>query len=140
MIGLLLSHVHLIGHKGLVRMLADLESYWFKNMYSVTKKFVTSCYSCFLSYKGKRKQKLGIYPTPSRPFQEITMDLAENLNTSGGYSHLLVLQCTLSDFVIIVPLKTKKSTEISRVLLHSVLMQYNVEKIHSDNGLQDYKK
>ena len=134
MIGLLLSHVHLIGHKGLVRMLADLESYWFKNMYSVTKKFVTSCYSCFLSYKGKRKQKLGIYPTPSRPFQEITMDLAENLNTSGGYSHLLVLQCTLSDFVIIVPLKTKKSTEISRVLLHSVLMQYNVEKIHSDNG------
>ena len=134
MIGILLSHTHLLGHKGLVRMMADLESYWFKNMYTVTKKFVTSCYSCFLSYKGKRKQKLGVYPTPSRPFQEVTMDLAENLNKSGGYSHLLVLQCTFSDFVIIIPLKSKTSTEISRVLLHSVLMQYNVEKIHSDNG------
>ncbi len=30
MIGILLSHTHLLGHKGLVRMMADLESYWFK--------------------------------------------------------------------------------------------------------------
>jgi hypothetical protein len=134
MIGLLLSHTHLLGHKGLNRMLADLKSYWFKNMTTVTKKFVAGCYSCFLSHKGSRKQKVGIYPTPSRPFQEVTMDLAENLNTSGGYSHLLVLQCTLTDFVILVPLKSKTSTEISRALLNSVLMQYNVEKIHSDNG------
>jgi hypothetical protein len=126
--------MHLLGHKGLNRMLADLKSYWFKNMTTVTKKFVAGCYSCFLSHKGSRKQKVGIYPTPSRPFQEVTMDLAENLNKSGGYSHLLVLQCTLTDFVILVPLKSKTSTEISRALLNSVLMQYNVEKIHSDNG------
>jgi hypothetical protein len=62
------------------------------------------------------------------------MDLIENLNKSGGYSHLLVLQCVLSDFVIIVPLKSKTAAEITRGLLNSVFQQFNVEKLHSDNG------
>jgi hypothetical protein len=89
MIGLLLSHTHLLGHKGIIRMMADLESYSFVNKYSVTKRFVSSCYACFLSYKGSKKQKIGIYPTPTRAFQEITMDIAENLNPINGHSHLL---------------------------------------------------
>jgi len=134
MIGLLLSHTHLLGHKGLTRMLADLENYFFKNKYTVTKRFVNCCYSCFLSQTGNKKTKIGVYPTPSFPFQEITMDLAENLNTVNGYSHLLLVQCTLTDFVIIIPLKSKTSAEITRALTYSVLQHFNVQKIHSDNG------
>jgi hypothetical protein len=134
MVGLLLSHTHLLGHKGLTRMMRDLTSYWFPTMNTVVKKFISSCYSCFLSYKGSRKQKIGIYPTPTRPCQEMMMDLIENLNKSGGYSHLLVLQCLLSDFVIIVLLKSKTAAEITRGLLNSVFQQFNVEKLHSDNG------
>jgi hypothetical protein len=103
-------------------------------MYTVTKRFVQSCYACFLSHKGSRKQKLGIYPTPSRPFAEITVDLAENLGKSAGYNNLLVCQCTFSDFTILVPLKSKTSEEVTRAMMNSVLMQYNVEVIHSDNG------
>jgi len=62
------------------------------------------------------------------------MDLAENLNPINGYSHLLLVQCTFTDFVIIVPLKSKTSQEITRVLTYSVLQHFNVQKIHSDNG------
>ncbi len=87
MVGLLLSHHHLIAHKGLTRMLAELEPYHFKNKYSITKGFVQSCYSCFLSQTGTKRVKLGSYPTPTCAFEEISVDLAENLNTSGGYSH-----------------------------------------------------
>ena len=134
MVGLLLSYTHLLGHKGLTRMLADLQSYSFKNKYTVTKDFITCCYSCFLSQTGTKKSKIGIYPTPNFPFQEITMDLAENLNTINGYSHLLIVQCTLTDFVIIHPLKSKTSAEITRVLTYTVLQNFNVQKIHSDNG------
>ena len=134
MVGLLLSYTHLLGHKGLTRMLADLQSYSFKNKYTVTKNFINCCYSCFLSQTGTKKSKIGIYPTPNFPFQEITMDLAENLNTINGYSHLLILQCTLTDFVIIHPLKSKTSAEITRVLTYTVLQNFNVQKIHSDNG------
>ena len=134
MVGVLLSYTHLLGHKGLTRMLADLQSYSFKNKYTVTKDFITCCYSCFLSQTGTKKSKIGIYPTPNFPFQEITMDLAENLNTINGYSHLLIVQCTLTDFVIIHPLKSKTSAEITRVLTYTVLQNFNVQKIHSDNG------
>jgi len=134
MIGLLLSHTHLIGHKGLTRMLCDLESYSFHNKYTVVKQFVTCCYSCFLTQTGTKKSKIGIYPTPTAPFQEISMDLAENLNQTGGYSHLLVVQCILTDFTIIAPLKSKSSSEVTRVLLYNVLQNFNVHKIHSDNG------
>ncbi len=101
MVGLLLSHHHLIAHKGLTRMLAELEPYHFKNKYSITKGFVQSCYSCFLSQTGTKRVKLGSYPTPTCAFEEISVDLAENLNTSGGYSHLLIVKCYLTDFFLI---------------------------------------
>jgi transposase InsO family protein len=62
------------------------------------------------------------------------MDIAENLNKSGGYSHLLITQCVFSDFTVIVPLKSKTAEEVNRGLLNSILQQFNVEKLHSDNG------
>ena len=132
--GVLLSYTHLLGHKGLDRMLADLQSYYFPNMYTITKQFITCCYACFLTNKGNRKTKIGIYPTPSYPFEEVTMDLAENLNTVNGFSHLLITQCALTDFVIIIPLKSKLSAEVTRAILNSIFQQFNVRKIHSDNG------
>ncbi|RPH76275.1 MAG: hypothetical protein EHM77_09395, partial [Planctomycetaceae bacterium] len=64
MVGLLLSFVHLIGHKGMNRMLADLQSYNFDNMYSITRRFIGCCSSCFLVNKGTRQEKVGIYPAP----------------------------------------------------------------------------
>ncbi len=62
------------------------------------------------------------------------LDLCENLNSVGGYSHLLIMQDILSDFTIIVPLKSKTSSEITKVMLNGVLQNFNVEKIHTDNG------
>ena len=132
LVGPLLAYVHLLGHKGL-QMLKDLESYHFDNLYSVTKAFVTSCYSCFLSYTGNKKQKIGIYPIPTGPMTECTADIAENLNPIKGFSHLLLIKCLFSDFCLIFPLKTKTATEISKIILYSVCQHFNVKKLHTDN-------
>jgi hypothetical protein len=134
MIGLILSHQHLMGHKGLPKMMANLESYYFPKMNSIVRKCISCCYACFLNHKGTRKGKIGIYPIPKRPGEEWQMDIAENLNKSGGYSHLLITQCVFSDFTVIVPLKSKTAEEVNRGLLNSILQQFNVEKLHSDNG------
>ncbi len=83
MIGLILSHQHLMGHKGLPKMMANLESYYFPKMNSIVRKFISCCYACFLNHKGSRKEKIGFYPTPKRPGEEWQMDIAENLNKSG---------------------------------------------------------
>jgi transposase InsO family protein len=135
LIGLLLSYTHLLGHKGLLRMLSDLESYHFENKNTVVKRFVRCCYACFLSHKSSRKQKLGVYPTPAYPLEEVCVDLIESLNTVNGYSHILVTMCALTDYVILTPLKTKTSSEVNRAFLYSVLQQFNVKRVHQDNAM-----
>jgi hypothetical protein len=75
-----------------------------------------------------------MYPMPTKPFEEVILDLCENLNTTSGYSHLLIMQCTFSSFIIIIPLKSKTSNEVTRAILNCVLQQFNVQKLHSDNG------
>ena len=134
MVGLLLSHTHLLGHSGLQRMLLDMDSYYFPKMYTVTQHFISRCYSCFLSYKGTRKTKIGIYPTPARPMQEVLCDLAENLNPVNGYSHLLIVTCPLSDFTLIIPLKSKTSSEVNQYMLYAILQPFKIDKVHTDNG------
>jgi hypothetical protein len=134
MIGLLLAYTHLIGHWGTQKMLWNLKGYYFENMYSVTKRFISCCYSCFLQNSSSRQNKLGLYPIPDYPFQEISMDLCENLNKVGGYSHLLIVQDVLSDFTLIYPLKSKTSQGMSRIFLYGMLQSFNVSRIHTDNG------
>ena len=59
MIGLLLTYTHLIGHWGTLKMLWNLKGYYFGTMYSVTKRFVACCYSCYLqnSSSSSRQNK-----------------------------------------------------------------------------------
>ena len=59
--GLLLSYTHLLGHKGIDRVLADLQSYYFPNMYTITRQFVTCCYYCFLTNKGRERLTLEFF-------------------------------------------------------------------------------
>jgi hypothetical protein len=134
LVGPLLAYIHLLGHKGLTKMLAELSVYYFRNKYSITRKFVNCCYSCFLTGTGKRHTLLGIYPSPSRAFEEISIDLAENIGTIRGYSHLLIVLCNFSNFLMVFPLKSKTNAEIARTLRDSVLQIFNVERIRSDNG------
>jgi hypothetical protein len=134
MIGLLLSFTHLLGHKGLNRMMCDMESYYFEKKYTICKRFIRSCYACFLSHKSSRRSKLGVYPLPTRAMQEVSVDLAENLNKVSGFSHLLIVKCALSGFTLILPLVSKSSSEVNRTFKNCVLLQYSVQRVHSDNA------
>jgi len=62
------------------------------------------------------------------------MDLAENLNPIQGYQNILLIQDVLTDFVILVPLKSKTAEEVNRMVTYCVLQQFNVSKPISDNG------
>ncbi len=86
--------------QGVNRMLAELEPYHFKNKYNITKGFVQSCYSCVLSQTGTKRVKLGSNPTPTCAFEEITGDLAENLNTSGGGGTKFIITRFFKHFII----------------------------------------
>ncbi len=133
-IGPLLSYTHLLGHQGVIKMIKNLESYYFPTKYTVIKKFISCCYSCFMTHGSSRKSKLGNYPIPEFPFEEVSVDLAESLNSVGGLSHLLIVQCVLSDFILVYPLKSKSAQEVCKVFLYNVLQSFNVSRVHQDNG------
>jgi Integrase zinc binding domain len=104
LIGPLLSYTHLLGHLGVKRMINNLKSYYFETKYTIIKKFVTCCYACFLNHGSSRKTKIGNYPIAEFPFEEVSVELAESLNMVNGYSHLLIVQCILTNFILVYPL------------------------------------
>ncbi len=134
MIGLLLSFTHLLGHKGLTRMMADMEAYYFETKYSITKRFIKCCYACFLSHKSSRRSKLGVYPIPTKALEEVTVDLVENLNKVNGFSHLMITRCALTNFTLIHPLESKSAREVSRLFMNAVLEPFDIKRVHQDNG------
>ena len=81
-----------MGHQEVVKMLKNLVSYYFPTKYIKVSKFISCCYACFLMHGSSRKQKLGNYPIPNYPMQEVSVDLAEGFNTVNGHSHLLIVQ------------------------------------------------
>ena len=85
-------------------------------------------------HTSSRKQVLGTYPIPEYPFEEVSLDLIENLNKSGNCQHILVCKCALSDYVLLLPLKSKTANEVARALKTGLLQQYRVRRLHSDNG------
>jgi len=134
LVGPLLSYTHLLGHQGTNKMLHNLQSYYFPNQYTITRRFVSCCYACFMTQGSNRHIKLGNFPLPEFPFEEVSVDLAEALNPVGGYSNLLIVQDVLTDYILIFPLKSKSAQEVCKVFLFSVLQHFNISKIHSDNG------
>ena len=62
------------------------------------------------------------------------LDLCENLNGCDRFSHLLIGKCLLTDYVIIVPLRSKTATEVVHAIIQNILIPHDVKKVISDNG------
>jgi hypothetical protein len=77
-----------------------------------------------------------MYPASQRPFQELMIDLIENLNLVQDFQHMLVMQDVLTVFLILVPLKSKTAEEIDKSVTYCVLMQFNVDKKKKNNFRQ----
>ena len=66
--------------------------------------------------------------------EEVSVDLAESLNRVGGNENLLIVQDVLTYFIIIIPLKGKTANEVSHQFLYNVLQNFNIVRVHQDNG------
>ena len=65
---------------------------------------------CLMEILAKNRR----IPIPEYPFAEVSMDLCDNLNAVGGYSHLLIIQGVLTEYIIIYPLKSETAQEFSK--------------------------
>ena len=137
-----LALIHLrqghLGAKGLARELSEDYRFESSNFTDMCKNFVGNCFHCFINSNSSRKIALGTLTLGdiNVPFSAVILDLAEDLYpTRRKHIHLLLYKCILTQYVIILPLRTKTSGEIYFNLLTYVIPITGVPKLLiSDNG------
>ena len=133
--GLLIAHYHLaFAHAGVNKMQALMYNYYFPQKMEKIKNLAARCHPCALNNMNTRRHKSGTFPLPQNVFTTVYADLAENLNPSGGFQHLLIIVCALSGFLRVYPLKAKTSEQVLYHILYDIFQYFSVKYFVSDNG------
>ena len=136
----LVKTYHERSHAGAAKVIADLKlKYYWRTMDEEVLRQVDGCNGCRRG-KSRVPQKTVLqYPgIPWKPFNWITMDLVGPLLiTPRGHKFILVVQCYLTKYVLLFPIKAKCALSVAAVLWYEVFMIYGCPKrISSDNGTE----
>ena len=114
---ILMDHYHssiMAGHPGIQKSFMTISQHFYcPNLAEQLRAYITGCHTCQLFKKGKQFD---------RPFQKrininvpaltrLSMDMKEMLPRSG-YSHILVLLCEISNFMVALPLRNTRTGTI----------------------------
>ena len=133
--GLFISYLHLShGHAGIAKLTAMLFPYYFPRKLHKITHLCTRCFPCALTNYPTRKHILGSFPIPQYMFEVTVADLMESLPPSAGFSHILILCCPLTNFLICYPLKDKTAKNIAFQFQYGLFQFFKVKYFLSDNG------
>ena len=116
---MLIAHSHqTLGHVGTYKITLDVrEQYYWKTMTGDIDKYIRSCHSCQTNKTAPTKQygKNHPLPTPSRPWEYISMDFLVNLPSSAigdqKYNSLFVVVDTFIKMCHLIPTTTNVKAE-----------------------------
>ena len=126
------------GHFGQSATLARLRRNWFyPGMYTDVNSRVNVCHSCLAKVtSAKLKSGIHVPQTNSYPMQNLNIDLVGPLPaTREGYRYILSVQDGFSRFIMLFPLKTKETAEVTQTLMDRVISVFGCPlMLHSDQG------
>lgn len=133
--------IMLSGHSGFQRLYSLLKSkYNWKNMVQNVKAFTKTCQHCQLNKPSfKILETLQLTTTPIRAFDEILIDTYGPLPSMNvdGFKYLLTMQCSLTKFIIIGPMKDKTADSIARCIFNDFVSIHGFMKsLRSDLGTE----
>lgn len=127
------------GHNGVERMIKNIRKFY--NWINITvdvEKYVRQCSICEKAKIIKHtKSPMIISSTATEPFQKVFVDIVGPINPKSrkGNLYILTCSCSLSKFIIGVPMTEISALSTARVLVHSVFLKYGLpEIIVTDNG------
>jgi len=129
-----------MAHIGKHRMMACISTrYWWIGMTSDVQSYNNNCRRCSLrkaSNYGKNSIPLQRYPVACSPFEWVHADLIVELpKTSEGYRHILVIKERLTQWIELIPLRTKTALEVAEALFTHLYCRHGaVKHIVSDQG------
>lgn len=126
------------GHFGVLKTFKKIkEHYEWRNMKQMIKAHVKACLKCTLNKTTRHTKEKWIHTeTPSSSFEVVEVDLIGPLETTQNYNkYALTIQCTLTKFLEIIPLKSKEANDVARALVENFILKFgNFKILKSDLG------
>ncbi len=140
---IILNDFHLLptsGHAGISRMTKTVKKYYFwKGMDADIKNFVEKCDSCQRHKQSNQtKEPLMITTTSTTALSKIFLDLIGPFNSDlDNYTYALTMQCELTKYLIIAPLRNKEAESVARAFVEKFILVYGIpECITTDCGTE----
>jgi transposase InsO family protein len=129
------------GHPGVSRMDESMRKrYWWQGMQKDIKEHVERCRPCNLrkaSNMGKKSIPLLRPELPHSAWHTIHMDWTELQESEEGYKYILVIKDALSQWLEMIPVRTKTMEEIAEATMRHVLMRHGAPaRIITDQGTE----
>ena len=121
-------------HSGSKKMLSSLSTYYHPKLRAKCELFASICMACILVNHPTKVQKLGFFPLDADPGQCLHLDVIESLGKASGDNHILAVKDPISNFALLLPLRSKTSEEFIRVFNASIYPLFHPLAIFCDNG------
>lgn len=119
----------LLGHGGCTRTYLTMrKNYHFPGMFQRIVAYIQSCNRC-QELKGKRDTVRTFHeriPAIFEPFDTISLDFKSMPKSPSGYSHLMIVTCSMTRFVVAVPLRTLDAPTVCEALIQKVITLFGV--------------
>jgi hypothetical protein len=111
---------------------------WWQTLFEDLQTFINNCMICQTFKKRSRNYSdpRGVAPAPSRPFENIAMDICGPFPISeDGFTHILVIVDLFSRWTILLPCSNPTANDIARLLCRYVIFVFGPPAIiHSDRA------
>lgn len=122
----------LLGHGGCTRTYLTMrKNYYFPGMFQRIVAYIQSCNRC-QEIKGKRDMARTFHeriPKDFEPFETISMDFKSMPVSPTGFRHLMIVTCSMTRFVIAVPLKTLDAPTVCEALIQKVFTVFGIPSV-----------
>lgn len=128
------------GHAGAQRLLSKLRMHFhWKNMSKDVLSYVKACAQCQKNKTLKHtKEKLTITNTPQQAFDIVQIDtIGPFIKSNNGYEYAVTIICTLTKYLVSIPIKDKRADTIARAIMDNFVMIYGpMKQVLTDQGTE----
>jgi hypothetical protein len=115
----------IMGHYGPEKTIQRMRGYvYFYQMSSFVTDYIKTCVICQLYKRSHGRVPYQSTSVPPNIFHTISMDLIGPYPKSAdGYSYIMIIQCVLTRYLFVIPLKSKCAEEIAARLVDQVFLK-----------------
>ena len=135
LINILVAYYHLTtSHGGYNRIMAALEPFYGKTLRKTATNFLKTCINCVLNNYITSAQVFSHFPVTSTPFENVHLDMIEDLESCNGYTSLLICVDAFSMASFGFPMKNRTKAEFFTIFSYGIFQFFRPKYVHCDNS------